>query len=218
MELSNLKHLQCYMNSFEIDFRRFESQPQSYQLSITFTPSMEIIFETLETVDINMNPYHLMIKPIVNRNFGNTLHHQNGSNQRQPTNKNFSPQYQHITTRQQYQQRNTSQQCQHRNPSQQYQPRSFQRHKTYSIPYLKEHFLGCGINRKGVRELLIQHDGRLENCTFRVPLYIHARAPIKQLLQNNHKHVSRPKEINKIKIHPKTQDLLKKILLALVQK
>ena len=47
MELSNMKHLQRYMTSFEIEFRRFERKPQSNQLSIIFTPSMEVIFETL---------------------------------------------------------------------------------------------------------------------------------------------------------------------------
>ena len=40
MELSNLNHIQRYMTSFEIDFRSFERQPQSDQLSILFTPSM----------------------------------------------------------------------------------------------------------------------------------------------------------------------------------
>ena len=38
MEISNLKHLQCYMTSFELYFRWFERHPQSNQLSIIFIP------------------------------------------------------------------------------------------------------------------------------------------------------------------------------------
>ena len=48
MELKNLKHLKRYMTSFEIDFMWFEGQPQIDQLSIIFTPSMEVIFKTIE--------------------------------------------------------------------------------------------------------------------------------------------------------------------------
>ena len=142
MELSKLKHLQCYTNSFGIDFRRFESQPQSNQLSITFTPSIEIIFETLETVDFDKNLSHSIIETIFNRNFRNTFHHHNGSNKRQRNNKHVSKQYHNSNTRKQYHYRNTKKRHQHRNTSQQYQPRSFQMHKTYSIPYLKENCLG----------------------------------------------------------------------------
>ena len=47
MELSNMKHLQCYMTSLYIDFRLLEHQPQKYQLSIIFTTLMEVILETL---------------------------------------------------------------------------------------------------------------------------------------------------------------------------
>ena len=32
----------------------------------------------METADIDMNSYQSMIDPIVNRNFGNRFHHQNG--------------------------------------------------------------------------------------------------------------------------------------------
>ena len=137
MELSNLEHLQIYMNSFQLDFIRFERHPQSYQLYIIFNPSMELILENTQTADIDMNPYHSMIEHIINRNFGNKLHHQNGQNQRQHTNKNDIHKYQHSTTRKQYQHRNTGQQNQHRNPSQQYQPIYFQKHRKYSIQYLK---------------------------------------------------------------------------------
>ena len=53
------------------------------------------IFETLETVDIDMNPSHSMIGPIVNRNFGNTFQHQIELNQHQHTHKSASQKYQH---------------------------------------------------------------------------------------------------------------------------
>ena len=100
-EMSNLKHLQPYMTSFELDFRKFECQSQSDQLSIILTPSIELIFEALETDDIEMYPSHSMLDPIFYRNFGNTFHHQNGPNQRQHTNKNTRKLYHHSTTRQQ---------------------------------------------------------------------------------------------------------------------
>ena len=72
-----------------------------------FTPSIELIFENLETDYIDTNPFHSMIDPIVNRRFGNTLHYQNGKNQHQHTNKNSSQKYHHSTTRQKYQNRNS---------------------------------------------------------------------------------------------------------------
>ena len=61
MELSNPKHLQRYMTYFDLDFREFERQPQSNQLLIMLTPSMELISETLETTDIDMHPSHSVI-------------------------------------------------------------------------------------------------------------------------------------------------------------
>ena len=45
----------------------------------------------------------------------------------------------------------------------------------------------------------MQHDGTLENCPFRGPLYIHANSPREQLLQNNHKHGPSQKDFNKNK-------------------
>ena len=75
------------MTSFDIEFRRFERHPKGDQLSIIFTPSIELIFETLETADIDMNPYHSMIETIFNRNLGNEFHHQNGTNQHKKTTK-----------------------------------------------------------------------------------------------------------------------------------
>ena len=86
----------------------FEHQTQSQQLSLTFTLKIEEIFEALETVDIYMTPSDSMIKPIANRNFGNTYHHKNGPNQCEYTHQKNSQKHQHRNTRQQYQLRNTS--------------------------------------------------------------------------------------------------------------
>ena len=61
MELSKMKHLQSYMTSFELDFIRFERHTQSDQLAIIFTPSMEVIFENLQTSYIEINASHSMI-------------------------------------------------------------------------------------------------------------------------------------------------------------
>ena len=128
MELSKLKHLQIYMTPFDLYYRKFERHPQIQKLSITFTPTIEEVFETLETADIDMTPSQLIIEPIVNLNFGNKFQHQNGPNQSQPTHKNTIQHHQH---------RNNSQQYQNRNNSQQYQHIYFQRSSTSSIPYLK---------------------------------------------------------------------------------
>ena len=58
MELSKFKHLKRYMTLCELNYIRFERQPQIQQLSLTFTPKIGEIFETLETVDLNMTPSH----------------------------------------------------------------------------------------------------------------------------------------------------------------
>ena len=129
-----------------------------------------MVFETLETADIDISTAHSVIEPIANRNFGNTFHHQNGPNQRQ-----------HI----------------HKNTSQQCQSRSYQIPSTSSITYPKEDCIGFGLNNKVLRELLIQHDGKLETCPLRVPLLINKQASIEQLPQNNHKNGSQPKDFNK---------------------
>ena len=39
------------MTPFELYYRSFERQPQIQQISLTFTPKFEEIFETLDTVD-----------------------------------------------------------------------------------------------------------------------------------------------------------------------
>ena len=43
----------------------------------------------------------------------------------------------------------------------------------------------------------MQHDGKLEYCPFRGPLFIKKQEEIEKLLQNNHKSVSIPKYFNK---------------------
>ena len=92
LELSKLKQLQQYMNTFELDYNVFERLPQINQLYNAFTYGIEEVSETLFTADIDMTTSHSMIEPIVNRNFGNTFQHQNGINQRQQTHKKNSQQ------------------------------------------------------------------------------------------------------------------------------
>ena len=87
MELSKFKHLQQYMTILEIDYGKFECIPQRHQLPTLFNSKIEEVFENIETKDEDMSKFHSMIKPIFNRNFGNTFHHHNGPNQRQHINK-----------------------------------------------------------------------------------------------------------------------------------
>ena len=63
------------MTQFELNDRKFECLPQSHQLSTTCTPTIEEVFETLETANIDMKSSHSMIEPIANQNFGNTFQH-----------------------------------------------------------------------------------------------------------------------------------------------
>ena len=98
MDISKLKHLQRCITPFDLDYRRFERQPQSQQLPLPFTPKIEEIYEILETSDLYMTPSHSMIEPIVRRNFVNTLHYHNVPNQRQPAHKTTSQQHQHRNT------------------------------------------------------------------------------------------------------------------------
>ena len=88
------------MTPFELDYIMFDRQPQRQEPSLTFTPKMEEIFEILETEDIDMIPFHSIIKPIVNSDIGNTFQHYNGINHRQHTQKNTSQQHQQINTSQ----------------------------------------------------------------------------------------------------------------------
>ena len=91
------------MAPFELDYRRFERLPQIHKIFTIFTSTIEEVFETLETADLDIPTSHSIIEPTVNRNFDNTFQHHNGPNQRQ-----------HI---QKY-------------TLQQYQPRSYQRRRT----------------------------------------------------------------------------------------
>ena len=75
------------MTPFELYYRNFERLPQSQQLSTTSTPTIEEVFEILETADIDMASSHSMNENFVNRNFRNKFQHQNGKNQRQHTHK-----------------------------------------------------------------------------------------------------------------------------------
>ena len=77
MGLSKFKHLQCYMNNFELDYGKFECLAQRNQLSTIIHSAIEELFETLETADLDMSTDHSIIETIVNRNFGNKFHHQN---------------------------------------------------------------------------------------------------------------------------------------------
>ena len=87
-----------------------------------------------------MSTAHYTIKPISKRNFGNTFHNQNGPNQCQHFDKPIGQQYQYI---------------------------SFQIPNNSPITYLKEKCFGCGLDSKEVRELLMQHDGKLETRPFK---------------------------------------------------
>ena len=62
---------------------------------------------------------------------------------------------------------------------------------------MKEDCILFGINNKGVREILMKNDGKLETFPFRGPLFIKTNPARENLLQNNHKNVSRPKDFNK---------------------
>ena len=46
------------MTPFELYYRRFERHPKIQQLSLTCTPKIEEIFETIETLEIDMTPSH----------------------------------------------------------------------------------------------------------------------------------------------------------------
>ena len=94
MGLSTLKHTQQYMTTFELNYRNFEFLTQRHQISTIFNFTVEEVFKTLETAYVDMSTAHSMIELIVKQDFSNTLHHQNGPNQRQHIHKNTSHQYQ----------------------------------------------------------------------------------------------------------------------------
>ena len=84
------------MTTFELQYRKFESNTQRHQLSNTFQLKIELLFENLETEysDITAEHYSTMIETIVNRKFCNTFNHQNGPNQCQYVHKHTGQQYQ----------------------------------------------------------------------------------------------------------------------------
>ena len=121
------------MTSFELKYKSLEQKPQIHQLLTTFYFTLEQVFETLETSDIDMLKKHSIIEPIFNRNFGNNFRHQNLPNQRQ--------RFHNITGKE-------------------YKCISFLIPSNSSIIYLNEDCSGFGFNNKGVREVLIQNDGK----------------------------------------------------------
>ena len=47
MEASKLNRLQCYMTSFELEYRKIKRKPKKHQLNNIFKFTMERLFETL---------------------------------------------------------------------------------------------------------------------------------------------------------------------------
>ena len=97
MEISNLKHLQRYMTIFELDYRKFECDPQRHHLYTTFIFASEELFETLEIDFLGMTTAYFptIVKPIVSRKFGNNFYHQNVPNQSQHYRKHRGQKYQY---------------------------------------------------------------------------------------------------------------------------
>ena len=110
MEISKLKHIQRYINNFELEYRKFEQPTQRHQRTTKSHFTTEEVFETLEIANVDMSKYHSTIDPVFKSNFGNNFHHKNIPNQRQ-----------HV----------------HKNTIQQYKYRSYQIPRTSSITYLK---------------------------------------------------------------------------------
>ena len=79
-----MKQLQLYITAFELEYRSDERKTQRQQLSNTLQLTIEGVSETLETADVDTTAsyYSNMIKPIVNRKFGNNFHHQYGPHHR----------------------------------------------------------------------------------------------------------------------------------------
>ena len=87
------------MTTFELEYRKFERKSQEHKLSNKFQFTTEEVFETLDIVYINARTAHYstIIEPIVNKNYGNTFHHQNIPNQLQHIHKHTGQQYQHTS-------------------------------------------------------------------------------------------------------------------------
>ena len=134
------------MNTFELGCKQFERKLHLNQLCNTFQLTIEEVFETLETADVDITTAHdsNVIGTIVNRNFGNNFNHQNGINHHQYVHKHTYHQHQYI---------------------------SYHISRNFSPIYLKGNFIECGLNNKEVRELCIQNYGKLEIFPVRVPLF-----------------------------------------------
>ena len=78
------------MNKFEMEYKTFKWLPQKYQLTNTFHFTIEEVFETLETADVDISKAHSIIDPIVNIDLVNSFQHQIGPNQCQRIHKNTS--------------------------------------------------------------------------------------------------------------------------------
>ena len=81
------------MTILEQEDRKYEENRQWYHPSTKFHFTIEEVFETLDTADVEMSAAHFMIEPIVNRNICNTFHQHNRPDQ---------PQQLHKTTGQQF--------------------------------------------------------------------------------------------------------------------
>ena len=73
-----------------------EQKPHRHQLNNKFTLTIKEVFETIEATfnDMKTSNYSNMIEPIVDRNFFNTFHHQNGPNHLQYVQKHTGQKYQ----------------------------------------------------------------------------------------------------------------------------
>ena len=61
------------MTILEQEDRKYEENQQWYHPSTKFHFTIEEVFETLDTADVEMSAAHFMIEPIVNRNICNTF-------------------------------------------------------------------------------------------------------------------------------------------------
>ena len=122
MEPSELPHLQQFVNSFELDYIKYESKKHRHQLNNTSPSIMEEVFETLKTeyVETTTTDSSNIIEPVVKRKFVNTFNYHNEPNQ-----------HQHI----------------HKRTGQKYKSIPFQRSNN-SPPYLKYNCFGCVLNKK----------------------------------------------------------------------
>ena len=53
LEILKLNHLQYYRNTFQLEYINFERKPQRNQFSTTFQFTIQEVFETLETANVD---------------------------------------------------------------------------------------------------------------------------------------------------------------------